>query len=385
MPVETFIWAPSGKGLSEHAWATAEATGAAWVGNNAQSHISLLRSTVAEELAVPMEQAGVPRAEMQAAVEAALRQWNLPADQDPSSLSTGQTRRVAIAAALLTRPDALVLDCPLDGFDAAAIATLRETLRTFPGPVTVYDRLRSCLADDATIELRLHDGAGDATLEPVEAPSAHVPDLPRHRPGPVILRAQNMRVADRGEGGVGPVNLQVNGGQVTHLAGPNGCGKTTLFQAALGLVRHEGRLDAPRTLGWAPTAMDAAISKKTAREEVALGADEERAAAALEFAGVAEWADTHPLDVPASPRRLVMVAAALVRAPELLMLDEPTVGLDAVGYGQLADLMHRYVDGEYHRMIGAGGAGGAGAAVLWTCHDADFAHAVSDAGIEWGS
>lgn len=74
MPVETFIWAPSGKGLSEHAWATAEATGAAWVGNNAQSHISLLRSTVAEELAVPMEQAGVPRAEMQAAVDAALRQ-----------------------------------------------------------------------------------------------------------------------------------------------------------------------------------------------------------------------------------------------------------------------------------------------------------------------
>lgn len=50
----------SGSGLSDHAWRTAERTGAAWVGNDAAAHISLLRATVAEELAFAMEQRGVP-------------------------------------------------------------------------------------------------------------------------------------------------------------------------------------------------------------------------------------------------------------------------------------------------------------------------------------
>ena len=103
MPLSTFIWGDSGVGLSEHAWAHAEKTGTAWVGNEASAHISLLRNTVAEELAFPMEQRGVPRTEMQQRVEAALRLWGLEdqAEQNPATLSTGQTRRVAIAAALL--------------------------------------------------------------------------------------------------------------------------------------------------------------------------------------------------------------------------------------------------------------------------------------------
>ncbi|HIW95753.1 MAG TPA: ATP-binding cassette domain-containing protein [Candidatus Corynebacterium gallistercoris] len=360
MPVTQFIWGPSGSGLSERAWALAEETGAAWVGNNAAAHISLLRSTVAEELAVPMEQRGVSADQMRRAITEALDLWELPADQDPSTLSTGQTRRVAIAAALLAGPDALVLDCPVDGLDAQAMSTLRAALDRFPGEVTVFDRVWSPLADAAA-----------------DAPMPHIPERPLAASAGPALIAQDV-VVRRGRGGVGPINLTSNYGEVTHLAGPNGSGKTTLFLAALGLVEHEGKLRVPERLGWAPTAMDSVMTQKTVLQEVALGADRERAEAALEFAGVADVAGMHPLDVPSSQRRLVLVAAALVRAPELLLLDEPTVGLDAAGYGRLGEVMHGFAAGEFHRLIGCDGPAG----VLWTCHDGSFAGAVSHASQE---
>ncbi|MEL4152187.1 ATP-binding cassette domain-containing protein, partial [Corynebacterium bovis] len=276
MPVVRFVWGTSGSGLSDHAWRTAERTGAAWVGNDAAAHISLLRATVAEELAFAMEQRGVPGEEMRRRVDAALTEWDLRgvAGDDPVTLSTGQTRRVAVAQALLAAPGALVLDCPLDGFDADAVRTLRRVLAGVPGPVTVYDRVRTPLADDAAEELELRP---DGTLVAARAPEAVVPAavLPEKGPvagtaevsaagtagGPVagtegipaaspVLEAREVSVR-HGSFRLGPVSLAARGGEVTHLAGPNGAGKTTLMLAVLGLLPHAGRITAP-VAGWAP-------------------------------------------------------------------------------------------------------------------------------------
>mgnify|MGYP001636443854 FL=1 len=380
MPLTTYIWGDSGVGLSEHAWSYAEKTGAAWVGNEASAHISLLRNTVAEELAFPMEQRGVEQADMQARVDAALRLWGLEAqaEQNPATLSTGQTRRVAIAAALLARPDALVLDCPLDGLDASAVETLRSTLADFTGPVTVYDRAGSPLSDDAPTHQRLN---ADGTLTRAAAP----------QPAAGVVTMQTAVQEDAGtallardvvfrRGGVGPINMDVPAGRVVHLAGPNGCGKTTLFLGALGLLKYRGTLRAEGLKGWAPTQMDQAVTCRTVVDELAVGAGEELAAAVIDFAGLGPWAGTHPLDVPAAKRRIVLVAAAMVRGADLVMLDEPTVGLDAPGYRELAELMHRYTAGEYAQLIGVDTP--VAPTVLWTCHDARFAEHVSDVRID---
>ncbi|OLT49978.1 ABC transporter ATP-binding protein [Corynebacterium sp. CNJ-954] len=373
--IDRFIWAASGAGLSEHAWAAAEESGAAWVGNDAAAHVSLLRSTVREELAFGMEQQGIAPEIMAARIDAAMDTWGLRhiAEREPSRLSTGQTRRLAVAAALLRDPGSLVLDCPTDGLDAAAVETLRVTLAEFDGAVTVYDRVRTVLADDARTEMRL-DGTEEDAPDPVPSSS------PSAAPGEPVLTMANVGVT-RGSFALGPVNLNVLGGQVTHLGGPNGSGKTTLMLAVLGLLPHEGTLDTP-VAGWAPTGMDAAFSRRTVLKELAVGTDEAHAEAALRWVGLERWRDVHPLDVPSSPRRMLAVAAALVRGPGLLILDEPTVGLDAEGYAWLARVMRGYATGEYHAELTSAGVtplwSGERPAVLWSCHNAAFADAVSD-------
>ncbi|MFZ2272779.1 MAG: ABC transporter ATP-binding protein, partial [Corynebacterium variabile] len=56
-----------------------------------------------------------------------------------------------------------------------------------------------------------------------------------------------------------------------------------------------------------------------------------------------------------------------------------TVGLDAPGHRWLARVLRGYAAGEYHRALGVGEKR---PAVLWTCHDAEFAAAVSDVSVE---
>ena len=372
-----FIWGTSGSGLSEHAWATAESTGAAWVGNDAAAHISLLRPTVRQELAFGMEQQGVPREEMESRISAAVHLWGLEeiTGQDPSALSTGQTRRVAVASALLRDPGALVLDCPTDGLDAAAVDTLAATLVRFSrtvGDVTVYDRFATPLTALADEQFRLTDGHLVAAPAPRPEVPATVSATVPAPPGDAVLDC-DLTVVN------GAFTLRASltafAGQVTHLAGPNGSGKTTLMLAVAGLRPSEGRLRAPAVTGWAPTGMDAAFSRRTVARELEVGTDADHAEAALRWVGLERWRDVHPLDVPSAARRMVAVAAALVRGPELLLVDEPTVGLDAPGHGWLAGVLRRYAAGDYHRELGRDGVR---PAVVWTCHDADFAAAVSD-------
>ncbi|HEY1154848.1 MAG TPA: ABC transporter ATP-binding protein, partial [Arthrobacter sp.] len=93
--------------------------------------LSTVRSTVAEELAFGLENAGMERAAMVAAVQhtAGLLGLRSKLDQDPARLSGGQLRRLAIGCAIIAGPPVLVMDEPFASLDAAGAADLAALVR----------------------------------------------------------------------------------------------------------------------------------------------------------------------------------------------------------------------------------------------------------------
>lgn len=368
-----FIWAASGAGISEFAWDLAQRINAAWVGNDAAAHVTLLRATVAEEIAFVLEQQGVPQEQMFERVAQAANQWGIAAElwSDPACLSTGQTRRLAIAQALLGTPARLVLDCPFDGLDEPGAQLLAHALQNFRGDVTVCDRRWNPSAkylDCYRLQGNLDTGwflepasppIGDLEFRwPVSRERTEIDLLEKNKTlgndcsVPEIIKATEL-VLKTGNFQLGPLDFSLRAGEVVRIAGPNGVGKTTLLLALAGLNGFESGKLHTVSCGWVPTHMDASFSQRSVLAEVQLGASLSHAQAVLEFLELESYAHLHPLDCSSSVRRLVALACGMVRGPAVLLLDEPTIGLDTAGLAQIGKALSRWLKGEYHGLLAA--------------------------------
>jgi len=150
------------------------------------------------------------------------------------------------------------------------------------------------------------------------------------------------------------VSLSLDAGQAWAVLGPNGAGKSTLVRVVMGLVAaRAGRVtvaglslpgatpaELARSVAWVPQVMEddagfTALELALMGRAPHLGAwglpgakDEERARACLDELGVGALADRPLSEVSGGERRRAWVARALVQAPRLLVLDEPTAFLD---------------------------------------------------------
>ncbi|NEK85404.1 ABC transporter ATP-binding protein [Blastococcus saxobsidens] len=163
-------------------------------------------------------------------------------------------------------------------------------------------------------------------------------------------------VVDRGKRRVLPgLTFAVPEGQVTGLLGPSGSGKSTLMRAIVGVQRvrsgtvdvlgHPAGSPALRSrVGYvtqAPSVYGDLTVRENARYFAALyGRGTGEADAAVADVGLREAAGQLVADLSGGQRGRASLACALVGAPEVLVLDEPTVGLDPVLRVELWDMFH---------------------------------------------
>ena len=156
------------------------------------------------------------------------------------------------------------------------------------------------------------------------------------------------------------VSLAIGAGERVALVGPNGAGKTTLTRLLVALRRpSSGRVsvgdwdvatkrpdEMARRVGYAFQHADQQLFARSVREDVAfgprrLGRGERAVAGVLEELGLAGVAALHPYDVPPPLRKVIALAGVLAMEPEVLVLDEPTAGLDAAQRGRVVAALAR--------------------------------------------
>jgi energy-coupling factor transporter ATP-binding protein EcfA2 len=331
------------------------------------AQLSTVARTVLEEVAFGPANLGLPQPDVMARGRTALQRLGVAelAERDPVTLSSGEQQRVVIAGLVAMGTRYLVLDGALAHVDPAARSRTLTVLRRLADDgagVLLAGHRRADLGPDTDWDQRLGIAAGrlSGNAEPaarevphgpmlaagtIEPPASAVPDIRLER---VSHRYRSGVMALRG------VDVSIPAGQAVAIVGTNGSGKTTLLRHLDGLLRptsgrfllagadaaglRVAQLACSVAVGFGEP--DDQVFARSVRAEVAfgprqLGRDDAALARAVEAAlsavGLGTLATAHPADLGASQRRLLALASLLAMACPVLVLDEPTAGLDDAG------------------------------------------------------
>lgn len=182
-----------------------------------------------------------------------------------------------------------------------------------------------------------------------------------------VIQAEGLGVHLGGQQILSGIDLSVGRGEVLALLGANGSGKSTLVRALLGIVPISSGsvrlLDSPlgrstpwERIGYVPQRLPGGAGVPSSALEVVTAGllhgrrlrpprdARVRALAALEAVGLAESARRPVHELSGGQQQRVLIARALVRAPELLVLDEPTSGIDIPAQQTFVDAVQRLHD-----------------------------------------
>jgi energy-coupling factor transporter ATP-binding protein EcfA2 len=331
----------------------------------------IVMSKVVNEVAFGLENLAVAPAEIWPRVDEALALVGAEhlADRATGELSGGELQRVSLASALALKPRLLLLDEPTSQLDPEAAEAFFDLVEHLPCAVLVSEQRPA--RPLAHVDRVLFMDAGRILLdaprdEALAWLAEHRPLYLPHAPE-LVCSVRNVSFAYGDRVVLERVSLEVHRGEIVALTGPNGAGKTTLAQIAAGLLAPDlGEVTRPRAAYLAQDPGRHLVTEHVL-DEVALGADVERARATLARLGLAEHEQRHPRDLSSGERERLALAAVLATEPELLVLDEPTRGVDPERKSELARLLRAEAPGR---------------ATLVVTHDLPWAAEVADRIVE---
>jgi energy-coupling factor transport system ATP-binding protein len=308
---------------------------------------------VAAEVAFGLENVGAPPLEIEPRAAAALETLDAGhlADRVTQELSGGELQRVCIASALALRPRILLLDEPTSQLDPEGAAAVFDA--ACDGRAVVVSEQRPALALERCDRVLFVDGGRIVLDAPREvalgwlaasrAAYLHKPQIVTTNHAAesedVLVALERVEYAYGDRHAVGPADLELGRGEIVALVGPNGSGKTTLAKLAAGLLEPDAGSAA--ILGRAAyLSQDPGryLVRERADEEVALGVegDLDRARRALADVDLGGLESRHPRDLSSGQRERLALASVLVTEPDVLVLDEPTRGVDPERKDELA-------------------------------------------------
>ncbi len=325
---------------------------------------------------------GHDRAERERRIAALLRSTGLEpfAGRPAGKLSGGMKQKLGLCCALIHDPDFLILDEPTTGVDPLSRRQFWELIdgirEARPGMSVLvataymeeaarFDRLVAMdagrvLAAGTPAELMRRTGASDLdaafiALLPEERRRTHrtliIPPRPEDADDGVAIEAEHLTMRFGGFTAVDDVSFRIRKGEIFGFLGSNGCGKTTtmkmltgLLPASAGSARLFGRpvdagdMGVRRRVGYMAQAFSLygeltvrqnlelqarlfAMEARTVRERIA------DLAARFDLGAVL---DSLPEALPLGIRQRLSLAAAVIHSPDILILDEPTSGVDPV-------------------------------------------------------
>lgn len=338
--------------------------------------------SVWHEMAFGLENLGTPQGEMRRRVAEASYFFGMGPwfHSDTDALSGGRKQLLALASTLVMQPRVLLLDEPTAQLDPIAARNFLHALfrvnRELGCTVVVATHEPELMADYATCAFELVDGAvrpvedlGRFKCEAALAERGALSDA--NAPAAVSARGAWFRYGRDDDWVLRGLDLEVRQGEVHALVGGNGCGKSTLLALIAGTRRAQrgevrSAISAKAMLPQDPKAL---FAEERVDEELmewahigGYGADEVQAM--MGELGLADRAGLHPYDLSGGQRQMLALGKLLLVHPRLLLLDEPTKGLDRAAREHVAGMI------EAARRDGV--------TVIVSTHDLAFVRRVAD-------
>ncbi|WP_394940192.1 ABC transporter ATP-binding protein [Psychromicrobium sp. YIM B11713] len=372
---------------------------------------------VGDDVAFGAENLSVAPDQIWPRVEKSLRAvgLELPMNHPSSALSGGQKQRLALAGILAMHPGVILLDEPTANLDPEGVLEVRDAVVS-----ALADRSATLIVVEHRVEIWQHhvdrilvlnsagqlvaDGVPAEVLsrqgEALAAQGIWVPDHPPRvepfaaAPGEALLSARSLGVGRRGIAVSEGLELLVNSGEALAITGKNGSGKSTLaltlgglLKPVSGLLHAEPGLSAgldSRPRQWKAKELVSRIGNVfqepehqfvtgNVRDELAFGLRHQgrrssqaetdaRVDELLDGLGLTELAEANPFTLSGGQKRRLSVATVMAARPQLLILDEPTFGQDALTWRALVELLRSALQ--------------TGSAVISVTHDEQFLQAL---------